>query len=175
MRNVEIKARVHDRTKIVNLAQKLVGEEPAELLQHDIFYNSPNGRLKMRSFTVNGVKKSELIWYNRPDQSGPKLSEYNKTELDEATLESLKISLALSMGIKGEVKKSRTLFIYEQTRIHIDTVEGLGDFMELEVVLNENQTVEDGDKTAKHIQKLLEVSDEDLLTVAYMDMLNARK
>ena len=37
------------------------------------------------------------------------------------------------MGIKGEVKKHRYLVLYEQTRIHIDTVEGLGNFMELEV------------------------------------------
>ena len=89
------------------------------------------------------------------------------------------------MGVKGEVKKHRYLVMYEQTRIHIDTVEGLGNFMELEVrdcfyanshlfqvVLTPEQTTEDGEKIAQFIRGKLNVKDKDLLTGAYMDMLN---
>ncbi|VDM68236.1 unnamed protein product [Strongylus vulgaris] len=76
------------------------------------------------------------------------------------------------MGIKGEVKKIRTLFIFERTRIHIDSVEDLGDFMELEVCLRDDESAADGERVANDIRQKLGIENEDLLEGAYMDMLN---
>ncbi|VDP13040.1 unnamed protein product [Heligmosomoides polygyrus] len=156
-RNVEIKAKVRDRDEIVRLAKELTGDEPTVLRQHDIFYNSPEeigttevgplaalalclhaeGGLKLagNSDDERAMMRTELIWYDRPDVAGPKECKYNKFDVPQEILEPLKTSLQCSMGIKGEVNKTRTLFIHERTRIHIDSVEGLGDFMELEVKL----------------------------------------
>ena len=86
----------------------------------------------------------------------------------------------MSMGIKAELHKVRTVFIYEQTRIHLDEVENLGNFMELEVVfsgnskifqvcLREDQTVEDGEKIAYEIMEKLEIPKTALLSGAYVD------
>lgn len=58
-----------------------------------------------------------------------------------------------------------------QTRIHIDSVQGLGDFMELEVVLRPDQTLEEGRKIADNIKTKLDVKDENLIECAYMDLL----
>ncbi|RCN30721.1 putative adenylyl cyclase CyaB [Ancylostoma caninum] len=171
-RNVEIKAKVRDRQEIVRLAKEVTGEEPTLLKQHDIFYRSPQGRLKMRTVEENGVVRTELIWYNRPDVAGPKLCEYNKFDVPSDILSAFKETLRCSMGIKGEVKKTRTLFIFERTRIHIDSVEGLGDFMELEVCLHEDESISDGQRVADEIRQKLGVLTEDLLEGAYMDMLN---
>ncbi|KIH60597.1 putative adenylyl cyclase CyaB [Ancylostoma duodenale] len=171
-RNVEIKAKVRDRQEIVRLAKELTGEEPTILKQHDIFYKSPQGRLKMRTVEEKGVVRTELIWYNRPDVAGPKLCEYNKFDVPSDILSALQETLRCSMGIKGEVKKTRTLFIFERTRIHIDSVEGLGDFMELEVCLREDESTSDGQRVADEIRQKLGVLTEDLLEGAYMDMLN---
>ncbi|CAI5443787.1 unnamed protein product [Caenorhabditis angaria] len=170
-RNVEIKAKVKDHAKLVARAVELSGNRPVLLKQHDIFYESPKGRLKMRSVEENGVAKTELIWYDRPNVAGPKLSDFNKFDVPAAILEDLKTTLKNSMGLIGEVKKVRTLVIFEQTRIHIDQVEGLGDFMELEVCLKPEESLEDGQKIAEKLRADLGVAEDDLLTDAYMDML----
>lgn len=62
----------------------------------------------------------------------------------------------------------------DQTRIHIDTVQDLGHFMELEVVLRPEQTVEDGQDIAKKLQTKLGVHDEDLIECAYVDLLDKK-
>uniref|UniRef100_A0A8R1DL84 CYTH domain-containing protein n=1 Tax=Caenorhabditis japonica TaxID=281687 RepID=A0A8R1DL84_CAEJA len=172
-RNVEIKAKVQDHDETVRRAVEISGKQPSILRQHDIFYESPNGRLKMRSVEENGVTRTELIWYDRPDVAGPKLSEFNKFDVPAEILDALKLSLLSSMGVKGEVKKTRTLVLHGQTRIHIDRVDGLGDFMELEVCLAPEETVEQGEQIAQSIREQLGVAESDLLVGAYMDMLMA--
>ena len=74
----------------------------------------------------------ELIYYDRPDCEGPKISDFAKSTTNEPDI--LRNVLSLSLGVRGRVKKTRLLFIHKQTRIHIDRVEGLGNFMELEVL-----------------------------------------
>ncbi|VDO28415.1 unnamed protein product [Haemonchus placei] len=136
LRNVEIKARVRNRDEVLRLASELTGEQPTILKQHDLFYNAPEGRLKMRTVEENGIHRSELIWYDRPNFAGPKESKFNKLDIPEGINEGLSAILRCSMGLKGKIKKTRALFIYGRTRIHIDYVDGLGDFMELEAFEN---------------------------------------
>lgn len=75
----------------------------------------------------------ELIFYHREESAGPKLSLYNKCSVPD-TLENM---LKDALGTLGVVKKTRTLIIIGQTRVHFDSVEGLGDFVELEVSISE--------------------------------------
>uniref|UniRef100_A0A7I5E7L3 CYTH domain-containing protein n=1 Tax=Haemonchus contortus TaxID=6289 RepID=A0A7I5E7L3_HAECO len=170
-RNVEIKAKVRNRDEVLRLANELTGEQPTILKQHDRFYNAPEGRLKMRTVEENGIVRSELIWYDRPNLAGPKESKFNKVDIPEGISEELSGILRCSMGVKGEIKKTRALFLYGRTRIHIDSVDGLGDFMELEVCLSESEAVMEGEKEAKAIMKKLCIIEDDLLEGAYMDML----
>ncbi|KAK5965286.1 Adipokinetic receptor [Trichostrongylus colubriformis] len=162
-RNVEIKARVHNRREIIRLAEELTDKQPTILQQHDVFFNAPEGRLKMRTVEEDGVVRSQLIWYERPDLQGPKESKFNMFDVPQGIVEKLSAILQCSMGIRGEVKKTRTLFIYGRTRIHIDSVEGLGDYMELEVCLSELETVTEGEKEATAIMEKLGITDDDLL------------
>jgi adenylate cyclase class IV len=76
-------------------------------------------------------KTAELIFYERPDGDGPKLSKYEKCTLPDGSQAASVLSRAL--GVKGRVRKNRQLFMVGQTRMHIDYVEDLGNFMELEV------------------------------------------
>ncbi|GFR90770.1 adenylyl cyclase (AC) class IV domain-containing protein [Elysia marginata] len=165
-RNVEIKARVSDLASLTAKAKALAGDDGSYTQQVDTFFNAANGRLKLRS--VKG-ERAKLIHYNRPDQSGPKLSDFHITLIDD--VDGLKKVLANTMGVKGEVKKTRHLIMYDQTRIHIDDVDGLGHFMELEVQLREDQTVADGERIAHDIMDKLDINKEDLITSAYMDLL----
>uniref|UniRef100_A0A8C3H8J1 CYTH domain-containing protein n=1 Tax=Chrysemys picta bellii TaxID=8478 RepID=A0A8C3H8J1_CHRPI len=81
--------------------------------------------------------------------------------------------LSQALGVQGVVKKERRLYVVGQTRVHLDRVEGLGDFLELEVVLSEQQSPEDGERVARRLMEELEVQEEDLVAGAYLDLLLA--
>uniref|UniRef100_A0A7E4VEP7 CYTH domain-containing protein n=1 Tax=Panagrellus redivivus TaxID=6233 RepID=A0A7E4VEP7_PANRE len=169
-RNVEIKARVHDFEAFYARAQKLCdGQEPTILEQFDTFFKSTNGRLKLRQFQGTTSTPAELIYYDRPDSEGPKLSEFVKVRVDDA--QNLEKALELAMGTRGTVTKKRFLFLYGQTRIHLDRVEGLGDFMELEVTLKADETPEYGQEVADGLMKDLGIEEKDLIKGAYIDKL----
>ncbi|PNF14057.1 hypothetical protein B7P43_G03561 [Cryptotermes secundus] len=128
LRNVEIKAKVRNLDDIVSRAKKLSKSEGTWIKQDDVFFRVPQGRLKLRTFED---RTAELIFYDRPEGDGPKLSEYEKyTFPDGSKITSI---LTHALGVKGYVKKDRQLFMVGQTRVHIDHVEDLGNFMELEV------------------------------------------
>ncbi|XP_071516069.1 uncharacterized protein [Panulirus ornatus] len=167
--NVEIKAVVRDLARLHKCASKLSNNSGEVLHQEDIFFNSPQGRLKLR---VIKDEKEELIYYERPDKEGPKVAIMLKVhgKIGELSGDMSRL-LSRCLGVKGTVKKTRTLYMVDQTRIHFDSVVGLGDFMELEVLLRDDQTVEDGEEIASDLQQKLGVEKEDLLSEAYMDMI----
>lgn len=112
---------------------------------------------------------SQLVYYSRPDTEGPKLSDYSLSPVSNP--EELHEVLSAALGQLGVVKKTRYLYLYGQTRIHLDQVEGLGNFMELEVVLTPDQTLEQGKKIADELMQKLEISERDLISGAYLDQL----
>ncbi|XP_014471808.1 PREDICTED: uncharacterized protein LOC106742947 [Dinoponera quadriceps] len=169
-RNVEIKSRLQDIDSAISKAKQLSGSNNAIVIkQHDTFFKAAEGRLKIRQFEDN---TAEYIFYKRPNVLGPKLCSYNKITLNTDTTELLLNILSESMGVVGVVKKIRQLFIVGQTRIHIDQVDGLGNFVELEVVLQEDQDVETGQKIANDLMQALSVTNDDLIAEAYIDLLN---
>lgn len=164
--NIEIKARARDFAELRRRAAVLA-DTPLEILpQEDTFFNVPHGRLKLRVLT--GMP-AQLIYYSRPNQDGPKRSDYEIFETDSP--DKLKSLLAAAYGIRGVVRKTRYLYIVGQTRIHLDEVEGLGQFMELEVVLREGQSDAEGQETAEGLMSSLGVERSDLLEGAYMDLI----
>ncbi len=167
-RNIEIKARVHDLEQVKKTAVSL-SDIPCETLQQeDTFFNTPQGRLKLRQITTY-PDCGWLIYYERTNQAGPKLSNYVLTEVGDP--ETLKIVLTGAYGIRGVVHKIRYLYLAGTTRIHVDQVEGLGDFIELEVALEDRQSPVEGQQIAQDLMQKLGVSEADLIESAYMDML----
>uniref|UniRef100_A0A914UZK6 CYTH domain-containing protein n=1 Tax=Plectus sambesii TaxID=2011161 RepID=A0A914UZK6_9BILA len=170
-RNVEIKAKVADAEQLEQLAMALTESYGDIMSQTDTFFIVPHGRLKLRVLgeRQEGQQEGQLIFYHRPDVSGPKLSEFQTTFVDDAA--SLLLTLSLALGVLGVVKKRRKLFMHGQTRIHVDTVEELGSYMELEVMLTDDQTLEDGQKIAEEVMEKLQIKTSDLVTGAYLDSL----
>ncbi len=165
-RNVEIKARVASLDAIEPLAAALSGQEPVSIAQDDTFFACANGRLKLRVF-ADGT--GELIFYRRSDETGPKESFYVISRTD--TPDTLREALTLAYGTAGRVRKQRLLFMAGRTRIHLDRVEGLGEFLELEVVLRDGETLEAGMEEARSLMAALGVAPEQLLSGAYVDLL----
>uniref|UniRef100_A0A131XAB6 Putative adenylate cyclase n=1 Tax=Hyalomma excavatum TaxID=257692 RepID=A0A131XAB6_9ACAR len=178
--NVELKARLADRHRLIELVRN-IAHSHSVLRQQDTYFGAARGRLKLRLQEVlaeNGESQSEtatLYFYERPDSEGPKRSDYEFlrfSTVDEAL--ALKSLLSRSMGVRGVVQKTRDLFLVGQTRVHVDTVDGLGDFVELEVGLEDGQTTQDGQDIAKGLCKTLGIDTDGLISGSYIDMLPER-
>lgn len=167
--NVEIKARIPSVDALLPLAIALGDDEHPQLIhQDDTFFSVPHGRLKLRVFSDGS---GELIAYQRPDAEGPKLSDYVIAPATEP--ESLREALVRACGLLGRVRKHRLLVLAGSTRIHLDRVEGLGEFLEIEVVLQPGQTEADGQAQARALMARLGVAPEALVSGAYLDLLRA--
>lgn len=169
-RNVEIKAQVDSLTAIEPLAAALSGQEPVFIAQDDTFFTCTHGRLKLRAF-ADGT--GELIFYQRTDDTGPKESFYVISPTDSPS--TLRDALTRAYGAIGRVKKQRTVFMAGRTRIHLDNVEGLGEFLELEVVLRDGESAEAGMEEARTLMQSLGVAPTQLLSGAYLDLLADRR
>lgn len=168
--NIEIKARARDFDGIRSRAEALADIPVQVIAQEDTFFAVSQGRLKLR---VRNPDPAQLIYYERPDQGGPKRSDYQIFETEDP--ERLKLTLGRALGVRGVVRKTRYLYLVGQTRVHVDDVEGLGQFMELEVVLRPDQPDADGQAIARELMSKLGVAESDLLEGAYMDLLEQRQ
>lgn len=165
-RNVEIKARVADLDAVEARARAIATQGPEEIFQDDTFFACDRGRLKLRDF---GDGTGQLIHYARADEAGPKLSDYAIAETDDPA--ALRDTLARAFDVRGGVVKRRLLYLVDRTRVHLDVVEGLGTFVELEVVLRDEESVEEGMAVARKLLGQLGIADGELLTGAYLDLL----
>ncbi|XP_054728999.1 uncharacterized protein LOC129237998 [Anastrepha obliqua] len=173
-KNVEIKARIgsdQEFERRVEIARELTKSTGELLEQRDVFFNLldeiDGTRLKLRY--LQPPKPSQLIYYVRPNKTGPKLSTFNRVDVEDPVL--LEKILAKSNGIKGVLEKKRYLFLHGQTRIHMDKVTNLGNFMEFEVCLRPDQSIEEGQQIANELMKIFNIREEDLMAGAYFDEL----
>jgi len=167
--NVEIKTKLRDWAAAEAWAKRRADCGPEVLQQEDVFFACEGARLKLR---ILGPARGELIRYQRTNSAEVRLSQYQLARTD--TPEVLREILAKTLGVVGVVKKTRLLFLVGQTRVHLDRVERLGEFLELEVVLGPEQTEEEGKRIAEGLLAELGTGKADLLAEAYVDLLNAQ-
>lgn len=165
-RNIEIKARLESVDAITNKVAALASEGPVEIAQDDTFFHCKNGRLKLRALSATDGR---LIFYRRADQQGPKESFFVCSSTEDPT--GLRECLGLAYGQVGRVVKHRTLYRVGRIRVHLDRVQGLGHFMELEVVLEDHEPSELGVMEAHALMAQLGIAPTQLMATAYVDML----
>ncbi len=166
-RNVEIKARIENIAELTRRVATIADSGPVDIVQDDTFFNCPAGRLKLRAFPDG---RGELIFYRRADHQGPKESFYLISPTTSPR--SLREILSLALGEAGKVEKRRTLFLVGRTRVHLDLVKGLGEFIELEVVLSDGEPAEAGIAEAHALMERLGIDSPQLVEGAYVDLLN---
>lgn len=169
--NVEIKARCGQQDKVrqylVSQGADLKGTDH----QTDTYFNVPKGRLKLREGNI----ENNLIFYERPDQSGPKQSAFQLVKVADAA--GLKNALASANGIKVVVEKSREIYYIKNVKFHIDQVPGLGTFIEIEagnITAPELDAVQLKAQCDFYLQEF-GVTKQDLVEVSYSDLLMAQK
>jgi len=166
MKNIEIKAICTNPNRIEELLlehkAKFIGQDH----QIDTYFNVPNGRLKLREGNIENA----LIGYQRADQSAAKQSNFSLYHSEDPV--KLKQILTDSLGIKIVVDKQRKIFFIEHIKFHIDVVEQLGDFVEIEVTDPEDKfDPTEMDVTCRYYINLLGIKPSDLLSKSYSDML----
>lgn len=163
--NVELKARDADPDATAARCRALGAEDRGVLVQRDTYFVGRRGRLKLREQDADG---SELIAYRRPDANEPAESAYIRA--DAADPQALHEALDAALGTLVVVAKRRRLFIWENVRIHLDEVEGLGAFLELEALVHPDG-LEAAHTRIAQLRAELRIEDDDLVSVGYSDLL----
>ncbi len=158
---------MNDLNAVTFRASEIATNGPIHIKQDDTFFKCDNGRLKLRSFSE---ASGELIFYQRPDDGGPKESFYLRTPTTDPV--GLREALTLAYGQVGRVLKKRTLFMSDEARIHLDQVEGLGCFLELEVVLRDGESTDEGIAKAHALMSALNIKESQLIAGSYLDLLS---
>jgi len=162
--NIEIKCRCVELEKVRQKAKNIGAEDKGLLCQRDTFFQGVKARIKLRE----AGEKAELISYRRKDTPEARSSDY--VVVPVADSEAMRALLVHGLGETGVVKKVRHLFLYRHTRIHLDEVEGLGSFVELETVLSGIDETE-GRKELSGVAEALGLRAEDSIAKPYVELL----
>jgi homotetrameric cytidine deaminase len=165
-RNVEVKARDADPAATLERALALGAADEGILRQRDTYFVVPRGRLKLRE-QEPGV--AQLISYERPDEPAARTSDYHL--IDVASPDDVRSALDRALGILAVVEKRRRLLLWEGVRIHLDDVDGLGAFVELEAVAAPGSDLSAEREKVARLTSELELGDP--IAGSYADLLAA--
>ncbi|HMQ06096.1 MAG TPA: class IV adenylate cyclase [Saprospiraceae bacterium] len=167
--SIEIKAICDDPFRIIDWLEKNQARYIGEDIQTDTYFLVKQGRLKHRE----GQIENNLIYYERNDKAGPKKSKIN---IYPCTREGNLIQILIqALGMKVQVKKIRRIYIIETIKIHLDIVEGLGSFVEIEVfVSGEAQEESRGRTQCKLLMDKWGIKEGDLIGASYSDLMIAK-
>jgi predicted adenylyl cyclase CyaB len=164
-RNLEWKARYVDLATGQEAVRHLGADHHGREVQTDTFFHVPAGRFKLREIDGEGA---HLIWYDRPDREGARLSRYYLVPVVDAAR--MKAALSAAMGIRGVVRKDRVIYLWRNVRIHFDEVAGLGAFVEAEAVLADGDEISAPDRLAELV-RVLAIPPANFIAGAYADLL----
>jgi len=167
-RNVELKARDPHPERSLERARALGAEDRGELRQRDTYFAAPNGRLKLREQQPGGA---ELIAYDRSDAARARESRYRIVAVEDPA--AVREALDAALGTVVVVDKRRHLLEWQGVRIHLDEVEGLGAFVELEGVADSASDLRREADLVARLREVLEIADDAIEAAGYADLLRA--
>lgn len=164
--NIEIKAYCTNPEMVTEILARHDADFKGMDHQVDTYFKVASGRLKLREGNI----ENSLIHYDRENSSGPKTS--NVLLYKPNPDNNLKEILAKSLGMMTVVNKKRKIYFIDNVKFHIDEVDGLGSFVEIEAIDKEGSI---GKETLKQQceswMKLLNIQDNDLIELSYSDLL----
>lgn len=164
-KNLEFKVRYESLDALMPKLAGLKATHHETIHQVDTYFQNPKGRLKLRE--TDESDEGWLIYYERPNELESRYSIYQLCKIAEPTV--LKDLLATVLGIKTIVKKQRSLWMYNNTRIHLDIVESLGEFVELETVF-QGQSETEAVKEHQHVKTTLDLNSAEPIAVSYSEL-----
>ena len=165
MKNLEFKANCNSLDLLRQRLDNLQAEHRRTMKQIDTYFNVPQGRLKLREINTH---EAELIYYERSDLAESRYSNYQICDIPEPM--AFKQIATMALGVKGVVEKQRELWMFGDTRIHLDEVKNLGQFVELETVIH-SQTEAEAQMEHQLVKDTLGIREGDLVSVSYSDLI----
>src|SRR5262249_1296265 len=166
--NIEIKRRCSDLKAMRERLHALGARRERQLHHRDTYFHARRGRLKLREISGQGA---ELIAYERPDAGGAQVSEYTSVAVTRPA--ELLQALHQSLGVRTVVTKERELWLHDATRIHLDRVERLGCFVELETVVGV-RSLEEAQAEYERVAAALGIDSLEPVATSYADLLVAQ-
>ncbi|HEX8521877.1 MAG TPA: class IV adenylate cyclase [Tepidisphaeraceae bacterium] len=164
-RNIELKAKCRDLAFARDAALRTGARAEGILMQTDTYFHVPHGRLKLREIAG---QRAELIWYARSNQTAFRASDYVVSPV--ADVPTMLTALMSALRIRGTVKKRRELLLYENVRIHLDSVDTLGSFLEFEAVVSDQHNEQISHQRLATLTEALQIADTDRIAVSYSDL-----
>jgi predicted adenylyl cyclase CyaB len=164
-RNLELKTRCADLERARLAAEQAGARRQGVLVQIDTYFHAQEGRLKLRQ--IEGAP-AELIWYARDNQTDTRLSRYIVAPV--ADVPAMIEALSQALGIRGVVRKHRTLYLFHNVRIHLDQVERLGSFIEFEAVISTPADEQPSRQRLDLLACALQIREEDRIALSYSDL-----
>jgi adenylate cyclase class 2 len=167
-RNIEAKVALADAAAACAVALALGAVDTGVDVQVDRYYALDGGRrVKLRT----GRDGAQLIRYDRPEVDGVRPSDYEVLPVrDPAT----RACLVPSSEPLVVVRKRRRILLLDNVRIHLDDVDGLGTFLELEAVVD---AAHDDARCRTQVEDLLAalgLADVAPIRASYAELLRAR-
>lgn len=166
--NIELKARYPDHEKAAEIAERIGARRVHREIQTDTYFSTGLYRLKLRESSLGD---HWLIGYQRPNEPGARKSSYRLEKIPDPGAK--RKILARTMGVKTVVRKQRTLYLVGPVRIHLDRVEGLGNFIEFEAVLSAAFPDSAAHRRVEELREEFGIPDEDLISGSYSDLFAA--
>lgn len=164
MRDIEIKVECSDLDAMCRCALEAGATDVGTLEQTDTFFSVPRGRFRLRQEGSTG----KLMAYERTDEAEMKVNSFDNVELKEPE-KTLKL-LKRALPVIGVVRKTRHVLILHNTRIHLDLIDGLGGFVEMETIVT-TQSLAEAQAEAEQIAETLGIDKMRAISVAYIDLL----
>jgi len=169
VQNLEAKFKLYDLELARKRAEALKYEFKATMIQRDTFFRVNHGKLKLREEEAG----SWLISYGREDSIDLKLSNYQIVAVTPP--DEMLAMMSDAIGVLATVRKTRQLLTRGNIRLHLDQVDGLGEFGEIEAVLGENGNLEDSRAAVEELLAALDVNRKNLIGASYYEMLRPLK
>jgi predicted adenylyl cyclase CyaB len=167
MRNLEAKFRLANLRQAQEAAETIGFVRRATLAQRDTFFNATNGKLKLREEPLSAT----LIHYQRDRAGDLELSNYAIVTVPDPG--AMRAMLEASLGVIATVRKCRIVLIRSNVRLHLDDVEGLGQFGEIEAILREHEAAALYDEEVRGILEALGVPASALIATSYFELMRA--
>jgi adenylate cyclase class IV len=165
-RNIELKARDADPSVSLEVCRALGAEDRGVIAQRDTYFAVANGGLKLREEQPG---RPHLVQFERASEPQQRESRYRIIEVSDG--EALCAALATAIGIRGVVVKRRHLLLWPNVRIHLDEVEQLGRFIELEAVAPPDSDLAPEHRLVAELRDALGITDERLVALGYAEQL----
>jgi adenylate cyclase, class 2 len=168
-RNIELKATDQSPIRSLEVCRALGAVDHGEIWQRDDYFEVAHGGLKLREERPG---RTHLIQFERASEPQQRESRYRIVEVDDGAV--LRAALASAVGVRATIVKRRHLFLWRNVRIHLDNVEQLGAFIELEAVAPPNSDLANEHQLVAELRGALAITDDRLVALGYAEQLRSK-